>query len=195
MIKLAAKTLSTLAVIALFAYFAWVYIIPKLSEHEQKQGKETRVVHKVVDGDTFILENGEKVRMLGIDTPEKYESSKLDRDSERSGSDKKTIQKLGELASQYTKKLIEGKRVMLVPEPNHEDKDKYGRLLRYVYLEDGTFINKKIVEDGYASAYRRFGLSKQDEFIKAEKEARENRRGLWGEVEGLQQLDEKHNIK
>ena len=195
MIKLAAKTLSTLAVIALFAYFAWVYIIPKLSEHEQKQGKETRVVHKVVDGDTFILENGEKVRMLGIDTPEKYESSKLDRDSERSGSDKKTIQKLGELASQYTKKLIEGKRVMLVPEPNHEDKDKYGRLLRYVYLEDGTFINKKIVEDGYASAYRRLGLSKQDEFIKAEKEARENRRGLWGEVEGLQQLDEKHNIK
>jgi len=195
LIKLAAKTLSTLAVIALFAYFAWVYIIPKLSEHEQKQGKETRVVHKVVDGDTFILENGEKVRMLGIDTPEKYESSKLDRDSERSGSDKKTIQKLGELASQYTKKLIEGKRVMLVPEPNHENKDKYGRLLRYVYLEDGTFINKKIVEDGYASAYRRFGLSKQDEFIKAEKEARENRRGLWGEVEGLQQLDEKHNIK
>lgn len=193
MIKLAVKTLSTLAVIALFAYFAWVYIIPKLSEHEQKQGKETRFVHKVVDGDTFILENGEKVRMLGIDTPEKYESSKLDRDAERSGSDKKTIQKLGDLAGQYTKKLIEGKRVLLVPESNYEDKDKYGRLLRYVYLEDGTFINKKLLEDGYASAYRRFELSKKDEFIKAEKEARENRRGLWGEVEGLQQLDEKHD--
>jgi micrococcal nuclease len=196
LIKFAVKTLATLAVIALFAYFAWVYIIPKLSEHEQKQlttGKETHLVHRVSDGDTFVLENGEKVRMLGIDTPEKYESSKLDRDAERSGSDKKTIQKLGELASQYTKKLIEGKRVVLVPEPNHEDKDKYGRLLRYVYLEDGTFVNKKIIEDGYASAYRKFGLSKQDEFVKAEKEARENRKGLWGEVEGLQQLDEKHD--
>ncbi len=197
MIKLAAKTLTTLAVIVLFAYFAWVYIIPRLSEHEQKQsnGKETHLVQRVVDGDTFVLENGERVRMLGIDTPEKFESSKLDRDAQRSGSDKKTIKKLGELSSQYTKKLIDGKRVVLVPEPNHEDKDKYGRLLRYVYLEDGTFVNKKIVEDGYANAYRRFELSKLDEFIKAEEEARENRRGLWGDVGGLQQLDEKHDVK
>jgi micrococcal nuclease len=197
LIKFAVKTLSTLAVIALFAYFAWVYIIPRLSEHEQKQsnGKETRLVQRVVDGDTFVLENSERVRMLGIDTPEKYESSKLDRDAERSGSDKKTIKKLGELSSQYTKKLIEGKRVVLVAEPNYEDKDKYGRLLRYVYLEDGTFVNKKLIEDGYANAYRRFELSRKDEFVKAEKEARENRRGLWGETEGLQQLDEKHDVK
>jgi len=194
LIKLIGKTFITLVVIALFAYFAWIYIIPKLSEHEQKQ-KETAFVQRVVDGDTFVLESGEKVRMLGIDTPEKHESSKLDKDAERSGSDKKTIQRLGELSSEYTKKLIEKKNVVLVPEPNHEDKDKYGRLLRYIYLEDGTFVNKKIVEDGYANAYRRYELSKLDELIKAEKDARENKRGLWGDVEGLQQLDNKTDAK
>jgi len=188
LIKLLGKTSITLVVIGLFVYFAWIYIIPKLSEHEQKQ-KEIRFVHKVIDGDTIELENGERVRLLGIDTPERYESSKLDKDAERSGKDKKTIQKLGELAAIYTKKLIEGKKVIIAPEPGHEDKDKYGRLLRYVYLEDGTFVNKKIVEEGYANAYRRFKLSKLDELIKAENEAREKRKGLWGEVEGLQQLE------
>ncbi len=188
LIKLAGKTVSTLAVIFLFAYFAWIYIIPKLSEHDQKQ-KEIRFVQRVVDGDTFVLENGERVRMLGIDTPEKHQSTKLEKDAERTGRDKKTIQKLGELASRYTKRLIEGKKVVLVRERDYEDKDKYGRLLRYVYLEDGTFVNRKIVEDGYANAYRRFELSKLDEFIIAEKEARENKRGLWGNVDGLQQLD------
>jgi micrococcal nuclease len=194
LVKLIGKTGSTIVVLLLFAYFAWVYVIPKLSEHDQKQ-KETRFVQRVVDGDTFVLENGERVRMLGIDTPEKFESKKLEADAERSGSDKKTIQRLGELASQYTKKLIEGKRVVLEPEPKHEDKDRYGRLLRYVYLEDGTFVNKKIVEDGYANAYRRFEISKLDEFIKAEREARQNRRGLWGDVEGLQQLDSPDKTK
>ncbi|RPI17633.1 MAG: hypothetical protein EHM58_08605 [Ignavibacteriae bacterium] len=189
MFKLLVKSVVTLGVIALFIYFAWVYIIPKLSEHESKQ-KETFLVKRVIDGDTFELENKERVRLLGIDTPEKFQSNKLDKDVERSGQDKKTIQRLGTLSSDYAKKLVEGKQVVLMTEPNHEEKDKYGRLLRYVYLEDGTFINKKLIEDGYANAYRQFPLSKLDEFIQAEKVARENRRGLWGEVEGLKQFDE-----
>jgi len=179
----------TAAVLVLFAYFAWVYVIPKLSEHESKQ-KDTFLVKRVIDGDTFELQNKDRVRMLGIDTPEKYESSKLERDVERSGQDKKTLQKLGELATQYTKKLIEEKRVVLVPENNYEDKDVYGRLLRYVYLEDGTFVNKKIVEDGYGYAFRRYKISMLDEFIKCENDARVNKRGLWGGISGLKQFDE-----
>lgn len=189
LLKLAFKTLITLAVLALFVYFAAVYILPKLSEHESKK-KETFLVKRVIDGDTFELENKERVRMLGIDTPEKFQSNKLDRDVERSGQDKKTIQRLGALASDYTKSLIDGKQVVLIPEPNYEDKDKYGRLLRYVYLEDGTFINKKIVEEGYANAYRQYPVSKLNELIQAEKDARENHRGMWGEVEGLKQFDD-----
>ncbi|MGA2669561.1 MAG: thermonuclease family protein [Ignavibacteria bacterium] len=189
MIKFLAKSAVTAIVLVLFGYFAWIYVIPKLSEHESKQ-KDTFLVKRVIDGDTFELENKDRVRLLGIDTPEKYESSKLDRDVERSGQDKKTIQKLGELASQFTKKLIEGKRVVLIPESNYDDKDVYGRLLRYVYLEDGTFVNKKIVEDGYAYAYRKYKISKLDEFVKCENDARVNKRGLWGEVSGLKQFDD-----
>lgn len=188
MVKFLSKISATLLVLVLIAYFAWIYFIPKLTEHESRQ-KETFLVKRVVDGDTFELENGERVRMLGIDTPEKFESSKLDRDAERTGRDKKTIKKLGDLSSEYTKKLIGGKKVILVPEPNYEDKDRYGRLLRYVYLEDGTFVNKKIIEDGYANVYRRYPLSKTSEFEQAEKEARENNKGLWGKVEGLKQLE------
>lgn len=190
MIKFIAKSILTIAVVVLFGYFAFVYIYPKLTEHQSKQ-KETFLVKRVIDGDTFELESKERVRMLGIDTPEKYESSKLDKDAGRSGQDKKTLQKLGDLASQYTKKLIEGKRVQLVPEPNYEDKDVYGRLLRYVYLEDGTFINRKIVEDGYAYAYRKYKISQLDEFIRCENDARANKRGLWGEIGGLKQFDDK----
>ncbi len=194
MIKWTLKAGGTVIVLVLIGYFFWSYVIPKLSEHEQRQ-KESYVVKRVIDGDTFELdgkdENGKylRVRLLGIDTPEKFESGKLDKDAERSGKDKKTIQRLGQMASDYVKKLAEGKRVVLVPEPNYEDKDVYGRLLRYIYLDDGTFINKKIVEDGYGVAFRKYPVSKLDEFIKAENEAREKNIGLWGDVEGLRQLE------
>lgn len=188
MIKLISKVASTLAVLLLLLYFGWMYVIPRLTEHESKL-KDIHLVIRVIDGDTFELENKERVRMLGIDTPEKYESNKLDADAQRSGKDKKTIQKLGELASDYTKKLIEGKKVTLVPESNYDDKDVYGRLLRYIYLEDGTFVNKKIVEEGYATAYRKYKISKLDEFITCENDAREKHLGLWGNINGLRSLD------
>ena len=145
-------------------------------------------VERVVDGDTFVLSTGEKVRLLGIDTPEKFESKKLNKDAEISGQDKKTIKKLGNLASDYVKGFVEGKKVRLEKEPNYDDKDRYGRLLRYIYLEDGTFVNGKIVRDGYAQVYEKYPISKLDELRKYQREARENQRGLWGTVEGLEQF-------
>ena len=143
------------------------------------------VVAKVVDGDTFKMSDGSKVRLIGIDTPEKYDSDKLNRESDMTGRDKETIKKLGEAASEYVRKLVEGKRVTLVRESGYEDKDKYNRLLRYVYLEDGTFVNARIIEDGYANVYNAAQVSKIKEFKRLEREARENKRGLWGEVNGL----------
>ena len=65
----------------------------------------------------------------------------------------------------------------------------YTKLLR-VYLEDGTFVNLKIVEDGYANAYTRYEITKKDEIVSAERRARENKRGLWGNVEGLNYMEE-----
>lgn len=190
-IKFTFKAVITLAALALIAYFGWKYAIPKLDRKDSSE-KEFYIVKKVNDGDTFEVEisgRTERVRMLGIDTPERFESDKLTRDIERTGRDKETIKKLGELASGYTTSLIGGKMVTLAAEPNGDDKDKYGRLLRYVYLEDGTFVNKKIVEDGYANAYRRFNLSKQKEFIEAENQAREKKKGLWGDIDGLKYFE------
>jgi len=188
LIKLSVKLLFTVVSLIALSYFTWIYIYPRLVEKESRQS-ELHFIKRVIDGDTFETENGLKVRLLGVDTPEKYESKKLDSDAERTAQDKETIKKLGELASEYAAKLVLNKRVKLVPEPNHEDKDRYGRLLRYVYLEDGTDVNKKMIADGYAYAFRNYKISRLDEFIEAERQARLGKRGLWGKIDGLKQFE------
>lgn len=145
--------------------------------------QETYLVTKVNDGDTFEIETGERVRLLGIDTPEKWDSGKLDKDSERSGKDKEIIKKLGALASEYTENTLVGKKVILVPDSTNDDKDRYGRLLRYVYLEDGTFFNLKIIQDGYAYAYTKFPIIYKEDFLEAQRQAREKSKGLWGNLD------------
>ena len=183
-------------IIALIVYF--VFVQPKVKDFSGSQTNEQSgsdqnavgyLVTKVIDGDTFILSDKSKVRLLGIDAPEVRSSDKMDRDVGRTGQDKETISKLGELSTEYLKELIEGKRVLLTKENNYEDKDSYGRLLRYAYLEDGTFINGKMVEEGYAQVFRKYDLSRKNELLELEKDARENERGLWGDVEGIKQFN------
>jgi len=137
------------------------------------------LVERAVDGDTLKLENGERVRLIGIDTPEMHESEKLQRDSQRTGRDVRTIQELGRRAYEFTKKLVEGKRVSL--EFDVEKYDKYDRLLAYVYLKkDGTFVNAEIVKQGYASLMSIQPNAKYANlFLKLYQEARNNKRGLW----------------
>ena len=136
------------------------------------------VVERCVDGDTLKLVGGERVRLIGMDTPEMHESEKLYRDSRKSGQDIETIKALGRRAAEVTKKLCEGKRVRL--EFDVDKRDKYGRLLAYVYLEDGTFVNAEIVKQGYASLLTYPPNVRYVElFQKLYKEARDARRGLW----------------
>ncbi len=136
------------------------------------------LITRVVDGDTLQLENSQRVRLIGIDTPEMHESDKLNRDSTRSGTDRATIQKLGRRAYDFTRNLVEGKRASL--EFDVERYDRYGRLLAYVYLKDGTFVNAKIVEKGYASLMTiPPNVKYADTFLRLYQEARENRLGLW----------------
>lgn len=136
------------------------------------------LVKRVVDGDTLLLENGERVRLIGIDTPEMHESNKLYRDSQRSGQDIRTIQQLGRKSYEFTKNLAEGKPVRL--EFDVEKLDRYDRLLAYVYLKDGTFVNAEIVKQGFASvATFPPNIKYVDLFLKLQQEARENQRGLW----------------
>lgn len=137
------------------------------------------LVKRAVDGDTLELEDGTRVRLIGIDTPEMHESRKLYRDAKRAQEDTATIQKLGRQAYEFTKKLVEGKRVSL--EFDVERQDRYGRLLAYVYLkDDGTFVNAEIIKQGYASLLTiPPDVKYTDLFQELYREARENRRGLW----------------
>ena len=136
------------------------------------------LVKRAVDGDTLLLASGERVRLIGIDTPEMHESNKLDRDSQRSREDKAAIKAMGKKAYEFTKALVEGKSVSL--EFDVERYDKYKRLLAYVYLKDGTFVNAKIVEEGYASLMTYPpNVRYADLFLKLYRQARENKRGLW----------------
>lgn len=124
-------------------------------------------VTRVVDGDTIEIEGGQKVRYIGIDTPETVDP-------------RKEVQCFGKEASAKNKQLVEGKEVSL--EKDVSETDKYGRLLRYVYLGK-IFVNDYLVREGYAhaSSYPP-DVKYQDQFLQAEREAREAKRGLWGNV-------------
>ncbi len=130
------------------------------------------LVSRVIDGDTIELNNGEKVRYIGIDTPETLDP-------------RKPVQCFGKNASAKNKELVEGKPVWLVKDIS--DKDKYGRLLRYVYLgdpeqESSTFVNLELVKLGFAHSYTYPpDVKYQDLFVAAQSEARENQRGLWSD--------------
>ncbi|MDB5178713.1 MAG: hypothetical protein JWN01_656, partial [Patescibacteria group bacterium] len=92
---------------------------------------------------------------------------------------RKPVQCFGLAAATHTKATLEGQNVRLEPDPTNSDRDKYGRLLRYVYLPDGTLFNAELVRDGYAFAYVVFPLAKLEEFRALEREARDQNRGLW----------------
>jgi micrococcal nuclease len=121
-------------------------------------------VKRVIDGDTLLLVNGERVRLIGVDTPETKHPQK-------------PVQYFGREAYLFTKQMVDGKEARF--EFERQKRDRYGRLLAYVYLLDGTFLNAEIIKQGYGSAYTRFPFKYKEEFRRYEREARENRRGLW----------------
>lgn len=137
------------------------------SNASAQAGREAHTVTRVIDGDTFEIQNGQKVRLIGVDTPE----------SVHPDAEKNT--EFGKAASAYTKNMLEGKKVYL--EKDVSETDRYGRLLRYVYLEDGTFYNELLVKEGYANpATYPPDVKYADVFLAAERYARENNKGLWG---------------
>ncbi len=142
------------------------------------------LVTAVVDGDTLEIFGGERVRLIGIDAPEMYESDKLHRDAQQSGEDIKTIMARGRESYQFTKKLTEGKKISL--EFDAEKRDKYGRLLAYVFipgakdnLSEPLFLNAEIVKQGYAQPLSiPPNLRYADLFQKLYQQAGDNQRGL-----------------
>lgn len=129
-------------------------------------------VVEVSDGDTIIISKEcapVSVRFIGIDTPETVDP-------------RKPVQCFGKEASAYTKERLAGTKVSIETDHLTGERDKYGRALGYIILADGTKFNKELIEKGYAHEYTYDGkYAYQTEFKQAEKEARENKRGLWSE--------------
>lgn len=143
-----------------------------LEEGQSEMGVEgERVkVTKVIDGDTIEIERGLKVRYIGVDTPETVDP-------------RRPVQCFGKEAANKNRELVEGEVIIL--EKDVSDTDKFGRLLRYIYLplEDGKllFINDYLIREGFAKASS-FppDIKYQEQFLQAEQEARNQGRGLWG---------------
>jgi len=137
--------------------------IPEIKEETKTKESKIKVV-KVIDGDTIELENGQKVRYIGIDTPELVHPSK-------------PVECFAKEAQEKNKELVLGKEVWL--EKDISETDKYGRLLRYVWVND-ILVNEVLVQEGYAqvSTYPP-DVKYQERFLEAQRKAREENKGLW----------------
>ncbi len=128
-------------------------------------------VLKVVDGDTIVvLREGRRqtVRLIGMDTPEVVDP-------------RKTVQCFGREASNKAHELLDGSNVRLELDPSQGEIDKYGRLLAYVFMQNGQNYNELMIESGYAHeyTYQSQPYKYQEQFKQAEVVARDNSRGLW----------------
>lgn len=131
---------------------------------QDEQGFEVAVVERVIDGDTIELSDGRTVRYIGIDTPETKHPTK-------------NKECFGVQASDFNEQLVAGRTVRL--EKDVSETDRYGRLLRYVWLDE-DMVNLRLVQEGYASAAS-FppDVKYQQLFFEAEADARSESFGLW----------------
>jgi micrococcal nuclease len=138
-------------------------------------------VVSVTDGDTIRVRvdgRTEKVRLVGIDAPELHGSDKLDREIARSGRSRAAITADGARAEAFTRSLLAGRTVRL--ELDVESRDRYGRLLAWVWLPDDILANAAIVRAGYAKLLTiPPNVRHTDALRAAEREARDAHRGLW----------------
>lgn len=132
-------------------------------------------ISTVYDGDTVAVDmqgTDEKIRLIGMDTPETVDP-------------RKPVQCYGPEASAYThSQLKPGTRVRLVLDPLSSDRDRYGRLLRYVYLMDGTLYNQKLISLGYAHAYTGFPFERMATFKTSQDQAKTAKIGMWSSCPG-----------
>jgi endonuclease YncB( thermonuclease family) len=170
---------------------AWVLILTLLILLGQRYGwldsaKQTAQVNqpglyqvvKVDDGDTISVNmNGaqETIRFVGVDTPETHDP-------------RKKVQCFGHAAAAFTKNLIGDSPVRLESDPQSTNRDRYNRLLRYVYLPDSRLINAEIIKQGYGFAYTSFPFTKSDQFKNLQVEAMQQNRGLWSSCKPQQNI-------
>ncbi len=130
---------------------------------------ETARVTRVVDGDTIQVQLAgvkEVVRLIGVDCPELHHPQR-------------PVEAFAREAASFTRDAALGHKVKLEGGQGTRDRDRYGRLLRYVFLEDGTLLNEHIVSSGFGHVLTRYPFDRMEAFRKAERTAREKERGLW----------------
>ena len=119
----------------------------------------------VNDGDTIVLSNGQRVRYIGIDTPE------IDHESQKA-------EPFGYEALSFNNKLIFSKKIRL--EFDHERHDQYGRLLAYVFLQNGSFVNARLLQNGFAYyLYRMPNVKYKNILLKSQQDAMNAKMGIW----------------
>jgi micrococcal nuclease len=144
-------------------------VLPSPEVQVQESELEQAEVERVVDGDTIRLADGRTLRYIGINTPETVAPNR-------------PVECFGKEASAFNKELVQGKAIWL--EKDISETDRYGRLLRYVYLEPSASlsaqVNYLLVGQGYAyaSSYPP-DVKWQETLAKAQKESQQNQRGLW----------------
>lgn len=166
-------TIITVLILMLGQHYGW-FEPAKQTATQNQPGLYT--ILKFDDGDTIQVDmNGkpEKIRFIGVDTPETHDP-------------RKAVQCYGQAASEFTKQLIGNNQVRLEADPLNTNRDRYDRLLRYVYLPNGTLVNAEIIKQGYGFAYTGFPFSKIEEFKAYQQQARDSNAGLWNNCQPTQ---------
>lgn len=145
-------------------------VTPSITPIGDLPNKTLYPVLKVIDGDTIDVAVGgksERLRLIGINTPETVDP-------------RREVECFGHEASNKAKEVLTGQFVVLENDITQSDRDKYGRLLRYVFLPDGTNYNLSMIEEGFAYEYTYDSDYKyQKEFKLAQEYAQNNGKGLW----------------
>jgi micrococcal nuclease len=159
-------------IISLLFFGAYLLLQPHspIAKIVAKDDPGSYSINHFVDGDTIAINmNGkvETIRFVGVDTPETHKPNT-------------PVQCYGPAAANYTKTMIGSQKVRLEADPQSTNRDRYNRLLRYVYLPDGRLLNERIIQTGHGFYYPYFPYSKSEQFKADQELARAQNLGLWG---------------
>jgi endonuclease YncB( thermonuclease family) len=158
---------------ALAAHYGWFQTVQKQAAQSQPG---LYAIDHFVDGDTIAVKmegKTETIRMIGVDTPETHKPNT-------------PVQCYGPAAAAYTKNIIGNNQVRLESDPKSTNRDRYNRLLRYVYLPDGRLVEAELIKNGYGFAYTQFPFTKANDFEQDQAQAHAANKGLWGNCQPFQ---------
>ncbi len=161
------RRLFLLAIAAIVAAIAHFARRPAEPPPPESLAEGTYQVRRVVDGDTLLLANGARLRLIGADTPETVKPNS-------------PVERWGPEAAQFTKDFVACGEVRL--QMDHERVDKYGRFLAYVWVGD-KMLNEELIREGLAKAELQYHYAEamKTRFRRAEQEARRAGKGIWSE--------------